>query len=422
MAARAMSVSSPDRRSPAWRHALAVVAAVMLLTSSAVAVATSWTGAWGAAPQPPVASGWSQAGFAGHSLRQVVRLSTGGSALRLRLSNRYGTAPLQVADAAVGRAGSGAEVRGVPEAVTFGRAPGTVIPPGREIVSDAVRLPARALERVAVTLYFAAPTGPATFHEVASATSFRARGDHRFTAGAAPYTETSGSWYFLTGVDALGAARGSVVAFGDSITDGTGSSLDADNRYPDQLAERLAASGRRLGVLNSGLSGNRLLDDSPCFGEKAVTRFRRDVLDRPGVRSVIVMAGINDIGSLLGVQPCFVPGARLTAERLIQGHRLLIGAARESGVRIIGGTIVPFRGSPFAYSEEGERVRATVNTWIRTSGEYDAVADFERALAGPDGSLRPEYNARDGRPGDFLHPNDAGLDAMAAAIDLSLLE
>ncbi|MFB9208747.1 GDSL-type esterase/lipase family protein [Nonomuraea spiralis] len=228
--------------------------------------------------------------------------------------------------------------------MTFGRGHGTVIPAGREAVSDAVRLPVTALDKLSVTLYVKGATGPATFHDIASATTFRTRGDHRSRA----FTGTSSSWYHLTGVDVKGGA-GSVVTFGDSATDGTGSTQDADNRHPDQLAERPAASGRRLGVLNAGISGNRVLNDSACFGEKATARFQRDVLDRPGVRSVIVMAGINDITYPLMDTPCSTPNPVVTAEQIIEGHRELIRAARARGVRGVGGTITPFKGNPWLY-------------------------------------------------------------------------
>ncbi|MFC4115522.1 SGNH/GDSL hydrolase family protein [Nonomuraea zeae] len=407
--------------------AAAVTAAALSVPGLPASAGTGrWSGSWGAAPQQPAAGvfapNWSQAGFAAQSVRQVVRLSTGGAAVRIRLSNAYGATPLKVHGASLARAGAGAALRpGTLRPVTFGHAAATVIPAGAETVSDPVPLPATALDRLAVTLYFAAPTGPATYHDIASATSYRAGGDRRFDPRGTAFTGTTASWYYLTGVDVLGPAR-SVVAFGDSITDGTGSTQDAANRYPDQLAERLAATGRRLGVVNSGISGNRLLNGSPCFGERASARFRRDVLDRPGVRSVIVMEGINDIGYSLIPGECTSPNPEVSAAQIIDGHRALIRAAHAAGIRIIGGTIVPFKGSYFDVGDR-EQVRDAVNAWIRTSGEYDAVVDFEHAVADPadPDRLRPEYDVRDGRPGDGLHPNDAGLDAMAAAVDLNSL-
>jgi lysophospholipase L1-like esterase len=275
------------------------------------------------------------------------------------------------------------------------------------------------LERLTVTLYFAGPTGPASFHPFALATSYRATGDHLRDSSGDAYADTSQSWYYLSGVDVFGppARRGggTVVAFGDSITDGSFSTPDANNRYPDELAERLVAAGRRLGVVNAGIGGNRILGDSPGLGERATARFTRDALGQPGVRTVIVLEGINDIGigGSSGEEPP-------TAAQLIEGHRILIRAAHARGVTMVGATILPFAGTvyPGYYTEGGERVRDAVNHWIRTSGEYDAVVDLDNALADPTDPdrLNPRYDG-----GDGLHPNDAGMHAMAAAIDLDTL-
>ncbi|MGH3713581.1 MAG: SGNH/GDSL hydrolase family protein [Micromonosporaceae bacterium] len=404
----------------------AVAAGPVTASEAPAAKSTAWAGAWGAAEQPPTGPSfqgpnWSELGFANHSIRQVVRVSAGGSQLRIRLSNVYGERPLQLTGATIGAAGEGAAV--IPSTIqrlTFsGRAHG-VAPAGEMLVSDPVSLTTAPLQRLSVTLYVAQPTGPATFHEAASATAYRAVGDHRSNTDGTPYLETSHSWYYLNGVEVSGrqAPRDTVVAFGDSITDGVSSTPDADNRYPDELAERLVAADRPMGVVNAGISGNRVLNDSPCFGEKATARFNRDVLARPGVRSVIVLEGINDIQAHMApFLTCFAPHDEVTAAQLIAGHRALIRAAHARGVRIIGATITPYQGSWF-YTDQGEAVRDTVNHWIRTSGEYDAVVDLDRVLADPENpdQLRPAYDA-----GDKLHPNDAGLHAMAEAVDLDSL-
>jgi lysophospholipase L1-like esterase len=301
--------------------------------------------------------------------------------------------------------------------VSFGGRRSAVVAAGRQLSSDAVPLRVGALERLTVTLYFAAPTGPATFHPQALATSYRAAGDHLRDRSADAYTETSQSWYYLSGVDVTGPERrrdkGVVVAFGDSITDGSFSTPDANDRYPDELAERLVAAGRRLGVVNAGIGGNRILADADGFGERATARFGRDALGQPGVRTVIVLEGINDIGLGGGAEP-------VTAQQLIDGHRALIRAAHARGVRVVGATILPFAGViyPGYYTPRGEEVRDAVNDWIRTGGEYDAVADLDRALgdpADPD-RLNPRFDG-----GDGLHPNDAGMRAMAEAVDLDSL-
>jgi lysophospholipase L1-like esterase len=284
-------------------------------------------------------------------------------------------------------------------------------------------LPATALDRLTVSLYFADPTGPATFHGNAQSTIYRATGDQRFAQNGSAFTETTQSFYYLTGIDVLILPRRSaVVTFGDSITEGAASTPDANNRYPDELAERLRASGRPLTVLNAGLSGNRLLRDSPCFGESALHRFERDVLDRPGVRTVIVSGALNDIFDIPGMpfgNNCNRPNPNLTAAQLIEGHRTLIRAAHDRGVRIVGGTVTPFKGNDFnLFTEQGEAARDGLNNWIRTSGEFDAVVDFAAVVSDPADSdtLRADYNS-----GDMIHPNDIGYHAMAAAIDLNTL-
>ncbi|AGM05917.1 SGNH/GDSL hydrolase family protein [Amycolatopsis keratiniphila] len=394
--------------------AAAGVAGALITPSAAAAPAGRWTGTWTTSMQRPMGATWQGAnwsldGFAGESVRQVVRISRGGTQLRIRLSNRYGTSPLRLAGATVAKAGDGASIQAsTVRPLRFDRSQSTVVPVGSEAVSDATLLPTSALDRLAVTLYFAAPTGPATFHEAATATTYRAKGDHRFDATGRAYTAESHSWYYLSGVDiAGGPARSAVVTFGDSITDGVSATKNADNRYPDQLAERLVASRKPLAVLNAGIAGNRVLDDSDCCGDSALSRFRRDALDQPGVRSVVVTQALNDIG--------FDP--EVTSAELIQAHRKLIRAAHDRGVRIIGGTVTPMKGSMLD-SPRGEQIRGEVNRWIRTGGEYDAVVDFAAVLADPadPAALRAEFDA-----GDRLHPNDAGLQAMADAIDLSSL-
>lgn len=380
-----------------------------------------WTGTWATAVQPAYGgdTNWSSQGFEDHSVRQVFRISRGGSELRIRLSNTYGERPLRLTGATVGKAAEGAAIEpGTLRRLTFDGRPSTVVPAGQEMVSDRKRFLTAALDRLAVTLYFARPTGSATFHQVARATVHRADGDHRFDTGAGAFDEASQSSYFLSALEVTGPASGAVVAFGDSITDGSGSTPNADNRYPDKLAERLTDAGMELGVLNTGIAGNRVLHDSPCYGERATARFERDVLDRAGVRTVIVLEGINDIGfSELGPGGCREPTEHITARELIEGHRVLIDAAHERGLRVIGGTLTPYEGAVY-FSERGEAVRDAVNDWIRHSGEYDAVVDFDKAVrdpANPD-ALLPKYDS-----GDHLHLSDTGYHAMAQAIDLDTL-
>jgi lysophospholipase L1-like esterase len=426
------------------RSALASVVVVVLaapVASAAPAVEPSgrWTAAWGTAMHrsvPGLLPNWSQDGFDNQSVRQVVRVTTGGVAVRVRLSNRYGTGPLRLTGATVARAGAGASVRkNTVRALTFAHRPTSTIPAGKDLLSDPVVLATRPLERLAVTLYFARPTGPATHHLFAFSTSYRASGNRLWDSSGAAFTERSDSFYYLDRVDVLGAPRDLVVAFGESVTDGSYATPNAYTTYPDQLAARLVAARlatprRGLAVLNSGIGGNRVLQDSPCWGDSAPHRFRRDVLDQPGVRTVIVTQALNDLfdasGTISGVPGgvrCNRANLELTAAQLIEGHRRLIRAAHARGIRIIGATVSPYKGNPFGvFTDRGEAARDGLNHWILTSGEYDAVIDFAAVLADPadPDRLNPIY---DGTPTqhDAIHPNDAGFAAMAAAIDLDEL-
>lgn len=383
-----------------------------------------WSGTWAASPHEPTevfGPSWSTAGFDNQSVRQVVRVSAGGPSVRIRLSNAYGTTPLQVTSATVAESAGGAAIKpGTVRTLTFHGHHKAVIRTGGELASDPAWLRVDPLDELTVTLFFKRPTGPATHHAFANATSYRTTGDHTRDAAATAFTETSTSWFYLVGVDVRGLLprRHVVVAFGDSITDGAFSTPDANNRYPDELAERLVAAGKPRGVLNAGIGGNRVLNDSTCFGERAVHRFYRDAIDEPNVRTVIVLEGINDIHAPdAGGFPCFDPPVAVTADQLIAGHRELIRQAHKRGVKAIGATVMPYGGSAF-FTARGEAVRDALNDWIRTSGAYDAVVDLDQATRDP---AQPDQilPAFDG--GDHLHPNDAGMAAMAAAVDLTEL-
>ncbi|TDD69386.1 SGNH/GDSL hydrolase family protein [Actinomadura darangshiensis] len=410
-------------------HTSSSIPSVRAQLHDAAVPSGGWTAAWGAGMQPAVAGddpNWSRKGFADQSVRQVVRVGAGGAEVRIRLSNAYGTRPLRVAGASVGRSAGGALVwPKTIKPVTFGHASKAVVPAGKELVSDPVPLSTSPLERLAVTMRFAAPTGPATFHRYAMTRSFRAPGDHLSDVGKDTFTESTASWYYLAGVEVAGRpvqgdpAGGSVVVFGDSLVDGVGSTLDADARFPDGLQERLIAARRPRGVVNAGIGTGKLLRDSACGGEKGLSRFGRDVLDRPGVRSVIVHLGANDIGAPEVDDPCVRPNPKVTAQQLIAGHRALIRAAHARGVKAIGMTILPMKGAFFPlWSPAGEKVRQAVNLWIRTGHEYDAVIDADKVMADPaDPEMpRPGYVYMDG-----LHPNDAGYQALAAGVDLDQL-
>ncbi|MFD3742997.1 SGNH/GDSL hydrolase family protein [Nocardia sp. NPDC058633] len=386
---------------------IAAAAALALVAFGVRDTETSWSSAWATSVQYPIYQNWSALGFSDQTVRQVIRLSQQGPQVRVRLSNRYGEYPLPVSAATVAESAGGAGV--VAESVralTVGGRSDFVIAPGAEMTSDAVQSVGASL---AVTLYFAQPTGPATQHGQALATTYRAHGDHAAEPSAAPFTETSQSWYYLAGVDTLSPNAGHVtVAFGDSLTDGYRSTLDADQRYPDQLA----AAGHHGPVVNAGISGNRLLTDSTVLGDSALARFRRDVLEQPGVGTAVVLIGINDIGLSGSAGPDGIVYPRVSTDQLIAGYRELISQARARGVRIVGATILPFAGSTY-FSPEKERLRSEVNNWIRESGAFDKIVDLEQALAAPDDRTRLA-DAFDS--GDHLHPNDSGYRAMAVVI------
>lgn len=370
---------------------------------------STWVGSWGAAlHEAGVADEIAPEGFTDVTLRQVARLSLGGDALRLRLSNVYGDRPLEVGAVTVAvRSGN----QGRPRVdivdlrrVTFDGDESTSIPAGEVLASDPVRLPVPDLADVVVSTYLPGPTGPATWQASAFATSFVAEGEHVTDPGEA-FETLDESRYFLAGVDvATDDDDGTVVFVGDSITAGANSSLDADLRYPDQVARKLvggtSGTAGRCGVVNAGIGGNRVLSGSGRTGDPVLDRFDRDVLAVPGVRTVVLLAGINDIGGAEG---------DLEPEALIDGYRTLIDRARADGVRVIGATLTPYTGFGYA-TEAGEADRQAVNDWIRSTDELDGVVDTDRALRDPADPtrLRPSYDS-----GDHLHPSDEGFAAVA---------
>jgi lysophospholipase L1-like esterase len=346
----------------------------------------------------------------------VAHPSVGGDGLRLHLSNLRGTTPLVVGAVSLAlQADAATAVAGSQRVVTFSHAKTLTIPAGREVVSDPVRLSVRAEQNVLVSLYLPQATSSATWHSDAFDRSYLSKpGNHTADTEDGNYVAATTSWYYLSGLDVVApAARGTVVAFGDSITDGYNTPAGAYHRWPDDLARRLAGP-HPTAVVDAGIGGNRVLTDVPnnWQGVSALKRFAHDALAQPGVRTVILMEGINDIGNNAGLD-----GGPLTAQQLIDGYRGLIRQAHAAGVRIIGGTLLPDKGAGY-YSESAEAIRQAANTWIRTSGQFDGVADFDKALQDPadPAALRAVFDS-----GDHLHPNEAGMQAMADAVDLRSL-
>ncbi|MGA9060226.1 MAG: SGNH/GDSL hydrolase family protein [Terracidiphilus sp.] len=373
-----------------------------------------WVGTWAASPML-ADGGFSVRPFSGVTLREIVHISVGGPQIRVRFTNAYGADPLTISDAHVAlRAGNGAIQPGIDHGVTFGGATSVNIPPGAEIFSDPVALAVAPLSDLAVSFYLPPQVMRAeTFHDFADQDNFLALGDVS-TALDLPGAAKISSWYFLDGVDVppVSGSR-AIVALGDSITDGALSTPNANRRWPDVLAARLNQDPnlKAVSVLNEGIGGNRVLNEG--YGPSALSRLDRDVLSQSGVRYVIVLESINDIGRLFSLQ---APWDLITAQQLEMGLKQIADAAHEHGIKAIGATLTPYGGADY-YSDKGEQVREAVNDWIRSSRTFGGVADFDKVTRDPENPNRfnPAYDS-----GDHLHPGDAGYKAMADAIDLTL--
>ncbi|ARA93149.1 hypothetical protein AWN76_008240 [Rhodothermaceae bacterium RA] len=370
-----------------------------------------WVGTWGTAVQlvephnrPPAP------GLAGNTLRQVVRVSLGGERLRVRFSNAFGTAPLTLHAAHLAVSlGEGAIDPATDHPLTFGGAPGVTIPPGATVASDPLVFPLRPLSDVALTVRFGDVPADVTGHPGSRTTSYLAEGD-AVTAPALPEAVRTDRWYVIAGIDVVAPEAAAVVTLGNSITDGRGSGTNRQNRWPDELARRLQADPRtaHVAVLNMGIGGNCVLRF--CLGPSALERFERDVLGQNGVRWLIVLEGVNDIGT---AEP---DSAAAVARDLMAAYQTMIDRAHARGIRVYGATILPFGGS-FYDAPEREAARQTVNDWIRTSGAFDAVIDFDAALRDP---AQPTRLLPAADTGDHLHPNETGYRMMAEAVDLTL--
>jgi lysophospholipase L1-like esterase len=414
------------------RIALGLAATLAISPIAHAADSGNWIGAWTAAVQPvwdadfgmPTgipASLWNQ------TIRQVARLSIGGRRVRVMISNEYGKIPLKIGDAHVGLAADGGKIQpGSDRALTFGGNPSIEIPAGAPAISDPVDLAVAPLSLLSVSLFLPEISPTTTMHWYGAQTAYVAAGDKAADVDfKADSTQTARLFLSEIFVDAPANAR-AIVALGDSITDGEGSTVDGNDRWPDRLAERLvAAGGPPVAVLNQGISGAKVLADR--MGVNALARFDRDVLNQPKVDTIILMMGINDIGwSGSEVGPHQTTGPRQadpTADEIIDGYKQLIARAHLHGLRIIGATLTPFgdamAGTPSEgfYTPEKEQRRAALNAFIR-SGAFDGVIDFEPVVLDPQ---RPQYILAKFGKGDHLHPNHLGYAAMAAAIDLNLL-
>jgi lysophospholipase L1-like esterase len=375
-----------------------------------------WISTWSAAPDqagPPLKA---------HTIRQIVRSSVGGARVRIRLSNLYGKEPVPFGSVHVGLHASGsAIVAGSDRALSFGGKAAVTLNSGESILSDPVDMAVMPLQQLAVSMYLPHGAGSSTLHGTAMQTAYLTQAGDATGNTTFPIGTTDDSRYFLTDVE-VGAAPGgrSLVIVGDSITDGIGSTDDRNSRWPDVLAERLQGvpSLASVAVVNAGISGNRILNDAaaPFVGASMLARLDRDALSKPGVRWILLHAGINDI-TAAGMLPSAID--QVSAAQIIAGMKTLIAAAHAKGIKVWGATLLPRGGSggKRAHTPAAELMRLAVNDWIRGAGNFDAVIDFEQAMRmaeHPD-RLQPTFDS-----GDHTHPNDAGYRAMAAAIDLRL--
>lgn len=378
-----------------------------------------WIATWATAsvgrpqhPRVPPAGAWPH--FTDQTLRQVVRTSMGGSSARVVFSNAFGTTPVTIGAAALAVRDHDAAIKpGTARMLTFGGAPTAVVAPGAVLVSDTTDLVTPSLGDIIIDLYLPGTTdvaSPLTMHPDALQTGYVASGN-RAGAPDIEAVQTTRSWFLLGRLEVTGTPGSATVAvLGDSITDGTGSRSDANRRWTDRLAERLTSWNSRLGVANLGIAGNGLLGDGIyAFGLNMQARFDRDVLALPSVQHLIVLAGINDIGLARS-------GEMPSVEALRSGFQQLIARARARGIRVYGGTLPPFEGSD-AFTQEGEAARLALNQWIRSSGAFDGVVDFDAVLRDPaaPSRLRADFDS-----GDHLHPGEAGYVAMGNAIPLEM--
>lgn len=399
-----------------------LVLAVALASLCAAAEHTHWVATWGASPAPQLSEAQMRTAhlsFENQTIREIVHTSVGSNSVRVRLSNAHGKNTVEIGAAHIALRSQGPGiVAGSDRILTFNGRATVSIPPDALIFSDQVKLDVPAAGDLAISIFIRNAAAGAGIHYSAQQTSYIGSGD---VTGAASISDptTLTSWVFLTGVDVLAPqSTVAIVAFGDSITDGARSTVDANRRWPNVLADRLLAQrrGQRIAVVDAGIGGNRVLHDG--FGVNALARFDRDVLAVPGAKYVIVLEGINDLGHAGTSAP---ESETVSAEDIIAGLKQMIERAHEKGLKIIGATLTPFEGTVIKgyFTPEKEAKRQAINEWIRTGQAFDGVIDFEKALRDPANPNRM-FPAFDG--GDHLHPGDAGYKAMGEAIDLSLFK
>ncbi len=393
------------------------------------ASSNSWIATWASSPQPkgpnprePFLS------IDNQTVRERVRVSIGGNQIRLRLSNEFGSSPLLIGSVTVAVPTDAATVKaGAIRSVTFAGQKSITIPAGAPVLSDPVEFSVHPADEISLSIYFPNRVTAPTLHAFAFKHAVVSQSGDFTDAEKLQPAAVSTAWISVSAV--LVPTQPSerlAVAFGDSITDGDGSTVDADNNWPGDLVRRMAKEPKAstLAVVNEGIVGNRLLRDGDDFGRSALARFDRDVLALPGVTHVILLEGINDIcfpGAKMDGQYLANPAEKRTADEITDAYRQLISRAHVRGIKLIGGTITPCEGVgiPGYYSEAKEAIRQAVNKWIRTSGTFDGVIDFDAVVRDPNhpSQLLPKFASK-----DHLHPNVAGYKAIADSIDLNLFK
>jgi lysophospholipase L1-like esterase len=378
-----------------------------------------WSTTWGASETVPAPDSMV---FTNQTLRLIVRTTTGGNEVRIRLTNVFGSRPLSIGGASVALQDLGATLRaGSNRALTFGGLPSIVIPIGAYVLSDSVPLSFHSQRDLAVSLFIAGDSGPVTMHPLGLQTSFvSTAGDFVAQEDGGAFQTAIQNWPFLTAVEVRSTDKSrSIVAFGDSITDGYRSTADANHRWPDYLANRLTAAHRNIAIVNEGIAGNRIWHDAIpgrlVFGPNGLSRFDREAIAVTGASHIVVLLGINDIGQ---ASPTTHPEEQVSAEEIIVGLKQFALRAHSHGIKIIGGTLTPYAGAAY-FSAQGEEKRERVNTWIRTAKDFDGVIDFDAAIRDPamPTQMKAAYDS-----GDHLHPSDEGYKVMAGAISLALFD